>query len=48
MIPEGLFIRKQIGLTQDDEFYYEEIYNNNEFYTMLEAAVDYSGQYNRT
>lgn len=28
----------------DDRFDYEEIYDHEEFYTMLQAAVDYSGQ----
>lgn len=47
MITEGIQYqcRKQIGMTHDDEFYYQNIYNHDKFYTMLQAAVDYSGQY---
>lgn len=37
--------RKKIGfIYDDDEFNYEEIYDQDEFPIMLEAAMDYSGR----
>ena len=37
--------RKQIGMIyDDDEFEHHEIYDHDEFYVMLQAAMDYSGQ----
>ena len=37
--------RKQIGMIyDDDEFEHEDIYDHDEFYIMLQAAMDYSGQ----
>jgi len=29
----------------DDNFDYQEVYDHDEFYIMLQAAMDYSGQY---
>lgn len=41
----NILYRKQIGIIyDDDEFDYQEVYDQDEFPVMLQAAVDYSGQ----
>lgn len=37
--------RKQIGmLRDDDEFIYQDVYDCDEFFTMLQAVMDYSSE----